>query len=74
MRNGYRFPMSTIAMMSLAFVVILYILARTGMLFSLGSSMLIFFVVAAVAGSVIGVFCAKKHTSRLEEIEVRTDN
>jgi positive regulator of sigma E activity len=70
MRNGYRFPKSSIAMMSLAFMIILYILARTGMLISLGGSMLIFFAVAALLGAVVGVFCAKKHKTRLEEIEV----
>lgn len=74
MRNGYRFPKSSIAMMSLAFAIILYILARTGMLLSLGSSMLIFFAVAAVSGVVVGVYCGKTHATRLERIEVRTGN
>lgn len=77
MRNGYRFPISNILAMTLAFVVIVYILARTGMLISLGGSFLLGFVIMAVIAAIVCCVMVATHRSgahRLSDIRVKTDN
>ena len=77
MRNGYRFPISNILAMTLAFVVIVYILAQTGMLISLGGSFLLAFVIAAMVAAIVCCVLVATHRSgahRLSDIRVKTDN
>ena len=77
MRNGYRFPISNILAMTLAFVVIVYILARTGMLISLGSSFLLVFVITALISAIVCCVLVAMHRSgahRLSDIQIKTDN
>lgn len=77
MRNGYRFPISNILAMTLAFVVIVYILAQTGMLISLGGSFLLGLVITAlIAAIVCCVLVATRRSGahRLSDIRISTDN
>ena len=77
MRNGYRFPISNILGMTLAFVVIIYILARTGMLISLGGSFLLVFVITALVAAIVCCVLVATHRSgahRLSDIRVKMDN
>lgn len=77
MRNGYRFPISNILAMTLAFVVIVYILARTGMLISLSGSFLLGFVITAIIAAGVCCVLVAMHRSgahRLSDIRVNTDN
>ncbi len=77
MRNGYRFPISNILAMALAFVVIVYILARTGMLISLGGSFLLGFVITAVIAAIVCCVLVATHrsgTHRLPDIRIKTDS
>ncbi len=77
MRNGYRFPVSNILAMTLAFVVIVYILARTGMLVSIGGSFLLGFVITALIAAMVCCVLVATHRSgahRLSDIRVKTDN
>jgi hypothetical protein len=63
--------------MTLAFVVIIYILARTGMLISLGGPFLLGFVITAIIAAIVCCLLVATHRSgahRLSDIRVKTDN
>lgn len=77
MRNGYRFPISNILAMTLAFVVIVYILSQTGMLISLGGSFLLGLMITAVIATIVCCVMGATHHSgahRLSDIRISTDN
>lgn len=77
MRNGYRFPISNILAMTLAFVVIVYILAKTGMLIPIGGSFLLGFVITALVAAIVCCVLVATHRSgahRLSDIRVSSDN
>ena len=77
MRNGYRFSTSNILSMLLAFVVIVYILVRTGMLLLIGGSFLLVFVSGALIAAIISCVLAATHRSgahRLADIRIPTDH
>ena len=77
MRNGYRFPVSNILAMTLGFVVIVYILAETGMLISLGGSFLLGFVITGMIAAIVCCVLVATHRSgahRLSDIRVKTDH
>ena len=77
MRNGYRFPTSNIVSMLLAFVVIVYILGRTGMLLSFGGSFLLTFVMGALVAAIVCCVLAATRRSgahRLAEIRIPGDH
>jgi hypothetical protein len=77
MRNGYRFPTSNLLSMLLAFVVIVYILVRTGMLLVIGGSFLLTFVAGALVAAIVSCVLAATHRSgahRLAEIRIPGDH
>ena len=77
MRNGYRFPISNILAMSLAFAVIVYILAKNGMLTYIGVSFLLAFgITVAIAVTVCCVLVATRRSGahRLSEVRIPTQN
>ncbi len=75
MHKGYRFPTSNIVAMTLAFVVIVYILARTGILMSVGGSFLLVFAITALIAAIVCCVLVAMHRSgahRLADMRVRT--
>jgi hypothetical protein len=77
MRNGYRFPTSNIVTMSLVLAVILYILARTGMLVSVGGWMITMFAITAVVALAIWSVLVATHRSgshRLADARTRRED
>ena len=77
MRNGYRFPISNILGMSLAFAVIVYILARTGMLAYIGGSFLLVFGITVTIAAIVCCVLVATHRSgahRLSDVRIPTEN